>query len=379
MGFGMSSYFSRLRSVALAVIALACASASLAQQYVYTNDNIASANSTTVLSVDTTGSLKALHTYSTGGKGSGDGSDYGSQPIAATQTPTNWCLFVSNAGSSNIAAFRINLNNGTLTTVSGSPFADGASGEQMSGISLAVGGSKLLFAANSESDSISVMKVSSNCKLSLVGKVNLSYAPVGLKVTPNGNFLIASYLGPVDSFQIDYTNNTITELGPFPSKGAPAGVDVRCGSTRVFFGDANANTQVEVFAIDSNGQLSEVSDFTNADGSNSNNVLLSADQKKLYVTNNQSNQITVLSVSASGNLTFDSITTLNKPGAFSLGLATNKGGNLLFVSEVNNPEKIGVLAASGKSLQEVPNSPFRVINNDRAFGGVVFVPPYSCP
>jgi len=379
MRFGMSSYFSRLRLVALAAVALACASVSLAQQYVYTNDNIASANSTTVLSVDTTGSLKVLRTYSTRGKGSGSGSDYGSQPIAATHTSTNWCLFVSNAGSSNIAAFRINLKNGKLTTVPGSPFSDGASGEQMTGISLAVGKSKLLFAANSESDSISVMKVSSNCTLSLVGMVNLSYAPVALKVTPNGNFLIASYLGPVDSFHIDYKDNTITELGPFPSKGAPAGVAIRCGSTRVFFGDTNANTQVEVFAIHSNGKLSEVSDFTNQEGSSSNNVLLSPDQKKLYVTNNQSNQITVLSVSTSGHLTFDSITTLNKPGAYALGLATNKGGNLLFVSEVNDPEKIGVLAASGKSLKEVPNSPFSVVHNGRAFGGLVFVPTYSCP
>ena len=363
----------------LGAVALACASASSAQEYVYTNDNIASANSSTVLSVDTTGSLKVLHTYSTGGMGSGGGSDYASQPVAAAKTSANWCLFVSNARSSNIAAFRINLKNGRLTTVAGSPFSDGASGEQISGISLAVGRGKLLFAANSQSESISVMKVSSNCGLSLVGTVSLSYAPVALKVTPNGNYLIASYLGPVDSFSINYKGGTITELGPFPSQGAPAGIDIRCDSARVFFGDANATTEVEVFAIQSDGQLNEVSNFTDPHGSNSNNVLLSADQSKLYVSNNQSNQITVLSASKSGHLTFDSITTLHKPGEYALGLATNKAGNLLFVSEVNDPESIGVLAAKGKSLTEVPDSPFRVVNNDRAFGGLVFVPTYSCP
>ena len=375
----MSSHFPKLRFLMLGAAALACVSASLAQQYVYTNDNIASANSATVLSVDTTGSLKVLQTYSTGGMGSGGGSDYGSQPIAAARTSANWCLFVSNARSSSIAAFRINLNNGQLTKVSGSPFSDGASGEQMSGISLAVGESKLLFAANPESDSISVMKISSDCGLSLVGTVSLSYAPLALKVTPNGSYLIASYLGPVDSFSINYKAGTITELGPFPSKGAPAGIDIRCDSAMVFFGDANATTEVEVFAIHSDGQLSEVSNFTHPSGSNSNNVLLSANQSKLYVSNNQSNQITVLSAGKSGELTFDSITTLHKPGEYALGLATNKAGNLLLVSEVNDPESIGVLAATGKTLIEVPDSPFGVVNNDKGFGGLVFVPTYSCP
>lgn len=373
------SYFSKLWVFLLAAAGLACASASLAQQYVYTNDNIASSNSTSVLSVDSTGSLKVLHTYSTGGRGSGGASYYGSQPIAAAQTSANWCLFVSNAGSSSIAAFRVNSKSGKLTTVSGSPFSDGASGEQMSGISLAVGRGKLLFAANSESNSISVMQISSNCGLNRAATVTLSYSPVALKVTPNGNYLIASYMGPVDSFHVDYTDSTIAEIGPFQSKGAPTGIDIRCDSSKVFFGDANTKTQVEVFSIHSNGQLSEVSDFTDPNGSYSNNVLLSADQKKLYVTNNQSNQITVLSVARSGHLTFDHIITLRKPGEYALGLATNKGGNFLFVSEVNDPESIGVLAAKGTNLKEVPNSPFAVVHNDRAFGGLLAVPTYSCP
>jgi len=375
----MSCHCSKLRSLLLAAAALACASASLAQQYVFTNDNITSANSTTVLSVDTTGSLKVLQTYATGGMGSGGGSDYASQPIVAAETSANWCLFVSNARSSSIAAFRIDLMNGHLATVSGSPSSDGASRQQMAGISRAVGNGKLLFAANSESDSISVMKISSTCGLSLVGTVGLSYAPVALKVTPNGDYLIASYLGPVDSFRINYNTNSITELGPFQSQGATAGIDIRCDGTRAFFGDASASTEVEVFAINSDGQLSEVSKFTDPNGSNSNNVLLSADQNKLYVTNNQSNQITVLSVSTSAHLTFDSITTLHKPGEYALGLATNRGGNLLLVSEVNDPESIGVLAAKGNSLIEVPNSPFSVVNNDRAFGGLIFLPTNSCP
>jgi len=373
------NYFSKLGTFLFAAVGLTCASASLAQQFVYTNDNIVSSNSTSLLSVDSTGSLKVVHTYSTGGKGSGSGSYYASQPIAAAQTLANWCLFVSNAGSSNIAAFRINSKSGKLTTVSGSPFSDGASGEQMSGISLAVGKGKLLFAANSESGSISVMRISSNCALTLATTLNLSYAPVALKVTPNGDYLIASYMGPVDSFHINYNDGTITEIGPFQSRGAPAGIDIRCDGSKVFFGDTNAHTQVEVFSINRSGQLRKVSDFTDSKGTNSNNVLLSADQKELYVTNNQSNQITVLSVAGSGGLTFDHIITLRDPGEYALGLATNKAGTLLFVSEVNDPESIGVLVPRGTRLTEVPKSPFGVVDNNKAFGGLLAVPTYSCP
>lgn len=375
----MKGLISKSLLLLLAGAALSYAPAAEAQQFLYTNDNVATANSTTVLRVGTTGALTVLETYSTGGAGSGNGSYYASQPIAAAQTSANWCLFVANAGSSSIAAFKINPKKGKLTAVSGSPFADGESGSQPSGISLAVGNGELLFAANSRFYTISVMTISSDCALSLASTIDLSYAPVALKATPNGNYLIASYLVDVDSFSIDYQAGTLTEIGPFPAQGHPAGVDIGCDSSMVFFGDANANTQVEVFAINSSGQLSEVDNFTDPYGSNSNNVLLSADQKKLYVTNNQSNQISVLAVGTNGHLSFKDITNLNNPGEYALGLATNKAGKLLFVSEVNNPESIGVLAAKGTTLTEVPNSPFGVIDNGKAPGAMVAVPPCSCP
>ncbi|HEX8814240.1 MAG TPA: hypothetical protein VF753_01955 [Terriglobales bacterium] len=367
----------KLYLLVAAWVVSACVSA-VAQQYLYTNDNIASGNSTTALSTNQYGAISVLKSYSTGGNGSGEGSYYGSQAIVAAQTSANWCLFVSNNGSSTIAAFQINVQNGHLTAVSGSPFSDGESGDQAEGISLAQGKGELLFAGNSRFKNISVMKVASNCSLTFLNTVALSYSPVDLKVTPNNSHLIASYLGPVDAFKINYSTNQITEQGPFEAQGATAGIDIDCNSEYIFFGDAAATTQVEVFNL-TNGVLSEIDNFTDTQGENSNNVLLSSDQNKLYVTGNQSNQISVLAVSNSGNLSFSHIYGLRDPGSYALGLATSESGGQLFVSEVNKMESVGAFATRYKTLSELRNSPYSIVNNDRAFGGLVAVPTYSCP
>ena len=223
----MTRRFSKLRMLLLAGAAFSACLTCHAQQFVYTNDNIAESNSTTALTVSSKGSVTVLHSYATGGRGIGDSGFLASQPIASAQTAEKWCLFVSNSGSSNIAAFQVDVKNGSLTTVQGSPFSDGASGRQSYGMSLATGAGKLLFAANTTSNTISVMKISSDCALKLTSTTEVSYAPVGLKVTPNGNFLIASYLGPVDSFKIDYETGSVTELGPFAAQGPTAGIATR--------------------------------------------------------------------------------------------------------------------------------------------------------
>jgi 6-phosphogluconolactonase (cycloisomerase 2 family) len=373
----MNLQFWKVRGLLTAALLAGCISAS-AQQYLFTNDNIASGNSTTALGTNQYGAITVLQTYATGGKGSGEGSYFGSQPIIAAQTSDNWCLFVANNGSSTVAAFQINLQNGNLTAVSGSPFSDGESSDQPEGISLAQGKGQLLFAGNSRFNNISVMKISSDCSLSLANTVPLSYSPVALKVTPNAGHLIASYLGPVDAFHINYSSDQITEQGPFEAQGATAGIDIDCNSEYVYFGDASANTQVEVFSLQGS-EMTEIDNFTDTQGENSNNVLLSADQKKLYVTGNQSSQVSVLSVNGDGALTFAHIYKLKDPGSYALGLATGETGDQLFVSEVNTMESIGVFAAKWKTLTELKNSPYSIINNDRAFAGLAAVPGYSCP
>ncbi|MGA8492145.1 MAG: beta-propeller fold lactonase family protein [Terriglobales bacterium] len=349
-----------------------CAGNALGQQYIFTNDNVANSNnSTTALTVGKDGVLKVLKTYPTGGKSAGSGY-FALSPVTSAKTRLGDCLFVSNGGDSTIAAFQMDLFNGTLKAVHGSPFSDGVSGAQQFGVGLA-SGNRILFAGNTNDNSVSVLKIDNNCALKLLKVATVPASPAGMKVTPDGNFLIAAYIGQVDSFKINSTTGELTELGPFDTKGSAAGVDVSCDGTMAYFGDAAASTQVEAFSIGSTGELKELNNFTNKNGESSNNIMLSVDGTHLYVSNTMSNQITTLSVGSNGALTYDNTVKLNKPGLYALGLATGTGFDL-FVSEQNNPEAIGVLTTNGGTLKEVPGSPFNVLKNGSDPAGLTAVP-----
>jgi len=349
-----------------------------AQQYIFTNNNDSSgSNSITSLSVNGKGAIKVIKTYPTGGKSAGS-SYFALSPVTFAHTRLGDCVFVSNGGDSTIAAFQANLFNGTLAAVKGSPFADGVTTAQKFGIGLAVGANRLLFAGNTNTNSISVMRVGSTCSLTLLQKIAVTGSPAGMKVTPDGKFLIVAYIGQVDSFAIDYTTGKLTELGPFNTRGSAAGVEISCDGSTAFFGDAANNTQVEVFNIISTGGLNETDNFTNKNGQSSNNLLLSPDGTHLYVSNTSSSQITTLSVGAKGALTYDSSVKLNHTGVFALGLAMGSNGLDLFVSEQNDPEAIGVLAVSGNTVKEVPGSPFSVMRNGQDPAGLTAVPPRGC-
>lgn len=350
-----------------------CAGNAVAQQYIFTNNNVANAeNSTTAMTVSAKGVPRVLKTYPTGGKSAGSGY-FALSPITSARTRLGTCLFVSNGGDSTIAAFQMDLFDGALTAVHGSPFSDGVTGAQHLGVGLAAG-SSLLFAGNTNNNSVSVLRITSNCSLRILKQVTVRGSPAGMKVTPNGAFLIVAYIGQVDSFKIDASTGDLTELGPFTPKGSAAGVDISCDSSTAYFGDAASHTQVEAFSISSTGELKELNNFTNENGESSNNVILSVDGTHLYVSNTMSNQITTLSVGSNGALTYDGTLKLDKPGQYALGLSTGTSGLNLFVSEENNPESIGVLATNGGSLKEVPGSPFAVIKNGSDPAGLTAVP-----
>jgi 6-phosphogluconolactonase (cycloisomerase 2 family) len=372
----MKGLLERLRVLGLVMLGL-CATQVQAQQYIYTNDNVAGgANSTTALSVSAKGVVKLIKTYSTGGKSAGN-AYFSLSPITSARTRLGSCVFASNGGDSTIAAYQVNLFNGTLTAVHGSPFSDGESGAQQFGIGLAVG-NNLLFAGNTNNNSISVLRISAGCSLKEITKLSVKGSPAGMKVTHDGKYLIAAYLGRVDSFQIDYATGALTELGPFNPLGAAAGVEISCDSTTAYFGDAANNTQVEAFSISSAGELKELNNFTNKNGQGAYNLMLSGDGKHLYVSNTMSSQITTLSTGSAGALTWDSTVKLKKPGLFALGLAKGTSGADVFVSEQNNTEAIGVLAAKGGNLKEVAGSPFAVRKNGADPAGVTSLPVRVC-
>jgi len=368
-----------LRLIWTGAVVTLCASGLESQQFLFTNDNISKANSTTALTVQNGGALEVLKTYSTGGKGAGGQVFFGVNEIASAVTAAQTCLFVSNGGDSTIAAFTVDPSSGKLQAVSGSPFSYGVTGAQEGGIGLAAGNGELLFAGNTGSESISVLKISPSCSLTAGNTYKLSGSPDGMKVTPNGNYLIISYFGgSVDSFKIGYSGGKLTEMGPFSSQGATAGVDISCNSQFAYFGDLASNTEIEVFSL-SKGILTELQNFTNSNGVSSANILLGATGSRLYLSNTLSNQITTLTVGMNGKVTYGSTVNLNSPGLYALGMTMGANDPHLFVSEQGNPEMIGVLSTRKKTVREVGGSPFDVIKNGEDPASVAAVPTFTCP
>jgi len=325
--------------------------------------------------------VTAIKTYSTNSLGS-DGSYFAQIEIASAQTKTNECLFVADGYNDDVAAFTIRMADGTLKTVAGSPFVSGGSSGGR-GIGLAVSntsGQPLLFAGNPLSNTITAFVIKPNCALKKGKTVSTAGSPIGMKATPDGKYLLTAYLGQVDSFQIKNAKGNLVELGPFSANGATAGVEISCDSTTAYFGDASSETEVEVYSISSAGKLTEINNFTNTTGINSNNVLLSVDGKTLWVSNTMSvpPAITTLTVGSGGALTYDSTTSLQGSGQYALGLATTKSGKKLFVVETNNDENIGVLKAKGTTLTEVPGSPFSGTQNSFISFSLTAVPGKSC-
>lgn len=335
-----------------------------ATHYVVTDNDIYRAtNSATVFKLSGA-SLKRSKPLLTGGWGLGGGY-FGTTLQTVATVGSNMCVFVSDPGSDDIAAFNSTTKVGNYSDPTGS----GA----WSGISLVARGTTL-YAAYSASVSIGVWTINSNCSLTLANAAmnTPTYVPVNdLAVSPNGKTLVVSYAQQnVDSYAV--SGSTLTEKGPYNTFGDTAGIDITKDSKFAIFGDFSTTaTQVEILAINSDSSLGRSDEYNVAEGGqDSNEVWLSPDQTLLYVSNNVSLQVTTLKFKEGAaigkRLAFDCITKLNNPGKAifnSAGLATESStgtGGYLYVAEWGNPSAVALLKLpKGGCPAEVSGSPFR--------------------
>jgi len=355
--------------------------------FVYTNNDIISRpNSVSGFSVDANGSLTPISgsPFLTGGIGTGNGF-FASNRITSV---VKGFLYVGNGGSDNVSAFSIDPSSGILTPVPDSPFATGGTAGAI-GISLAATpDDNFLIAASGASNTITVYSIGANGGLKLASTPFIGGPggfPDGIKVTPDGKFLVVAHpnAGVVSMFGISPTGVLTSVPGsPFPASGPVTGVDCDCNSSYIFAGNANLNeTQVSVFTIALNGALSQISGspFTGS-GLNSNVVVLSPDDKRLFVSNQGSNTVTVFSVASSGALTLVQGSPFDAPGAlFPSGMATNQSGTFLYVTSANSKIYGYSLAADGTPFKPVRDSPFSTGAGGLALSLTVFPPKSCCP
>ena len=352
--------------------------------YVYTNNNDQGPNTISAFSVDANGALTPIagSPFATGGSGIGGGFFAANRVTIGT---AGKFLFAANEQTNNVSVFSIDPATGALTLVLGSPFPTG--GASGSGISLGVTpDNQFLFASSSGSNTITVFSVATNGTLTPISGSPFAAGgvPDGIKVSPDGRFLAVALISndAVAIFSIA-SNGALTAVpgSPFPAAalGSVAGVDINCAGSLLFGGEANlTGTNIDVFSMGSNGALTPIagSPFNNlGTGVNSNVVVLSPSDEHLFVSNQVSDTISVFNVASDGSLSLVSGSPVAAPGGPPAMMATNQAGTLLYVSQDNGAVSVFTIAADG-SLSPVPGSPFFI--GMPSVAGVAAFPSKNC-
>jgi len=392
------------RPVAQLLLALglsSCASLWAQGTFVYTNDNVAAANTVSGFSVGSNGALTLLSGFpvSTGGTGTGGGLYVASRILAS---PLDDFLYVANGGSGNVSVFSIDPGTGSLTAVPGSPFATATPPGSPQDLQLAVTpDNKFLLAVEVVAKQITVFSIGSNGALTVAAgsPYSISYNATGLKVTPDGKFLavvLADLTGNATVDQIAMysigSDGTLTAVPGSPFSTAPnsaVNVDVNCGANTLFAFETNTTeTEAGVFAIAANGSLSQISGspFSFSSGAGSNGGILSPNGQTLFVSNQFSGTVTALTAASGGALSLVAGSPfaanvgscpLTGTGTCPAGMAMNAAGTFLFVASIS-PEVAVFSAAANGVLTAVAGSPFSSGQAGSAANSLALSPPQVC-
>jgi len=309
--------------------------------FLYTINDQAAGNTVTAFRVLPGGTLILIGTFMTGGTGSGG--FFGTQPRIAATISRNF-LFAGNSGSSDISVFQIDTDTGVPTLV-GTPVGSG--GDDSFGFSLAVTpNGKFLYVANFNSSDISAFRIGWNGTLTPIGSplpLPTGSNPFSIKVTPDGEFVAATLPfvgvgGSVAMFRIG-AGGALTSVGSFPQGGPSTettDLDIGCKSDLLFAAHTGSGTVVSVATIADDGTLTPIggSPFAFASGSDSDTaVVLTPDNRHLFVNNLLSNTITSLDVAQGGSLTLETpVPFANSGGDLPAGIGVNREGTLLYVA-----------------------------------------------
>jgi 6-phosphogluconolactonase (cycloisomerase 2 family) len=285
---------------------------------------------------------------STGGYGI-QGGFFGTQRVSSVASLTAPCLYVSDAGTNDIAAVSL-PGQQLMGTYSASATDDGSA----NGIGLAVN-SHYLYASFTASNTIATFSLQGNCGLTFLGDVTATGlqggSVVGMAVS--GNILVVAYGdGSIQSFNVtngmpvsnaDLQNSSgyggSIGFGSVISGNMPSGVDITQNGKFAIFGDIGASTVVEVSSL-ATGKLARTAVYSLGPGIDAGAIRLSPDQKLLYMANSEGGTVTAAFFNATTGAVTKGCTSPTLSGFNSrpwLGSVatrdTSGSGNVLYVAE----------------------------------------------
>ncbi|MBI3476340.1 MAG: beta-propeller fold lactonase family protein [Acidobacteria bacterium] len=362
-----------LLCAALLIVSLVAVSgtAAGATPYVVANDDSSFPfTGVSFFAVGPNGGLTRKGEVATPGTGIGGGY-FGANRIIVLNSPSQACVFASEAGSGDVVGIDIN----TLS-VGGSASGSDTDAGTGNGIGLAAN-AQYLYADFTDSNTIGTFRVLSGCGLMFVSSVSVVGAEDGgiNGLAAHGNMLVATYTdGTIESFDIangppvSHGDKQLS-TGTVRSKGAtfPNSIDITSDGRFAIFGDTSTSMVVEVSDI-SSGKLTKTRVYTSTTSISSSNVMLSPDESILYVVNTQGDSVTALFFHKTTGVltkgcTSDPIRGHSSNFSYLAGAAlmsSTGNGSGIYVAEFPSGIARMKLKVKGKvcSWREVPQSPF---------------------
>jgi len=345
--------------------------------YVVTNDDVPPSLATSVsfYAVGTNGQLAMKAKILTGRGGIGGGY-FAANRVNVLDSGNAECVYASDAQNGEIQGISVE----TLKIAghaNGSKQDTGAS----NGVGLAMN-SKYIYASFTDLSTIGTFQVQPGCKLSFVGDITVAGLQGGVidGMAVHGDIMVVTYGdGSIQSFNIsagvpvsngDEQNSTGSSRG----NTYPSAVDITQDGHYAIFGDTSPFTVVEISDI-SSGKLTPTVFYRLGNAINSSNILLSPDETLLYISNNQSGNLTAAFFDKStGKVSRGCVsrplkgfvTDWSYTASLALEETTGTGG-MIYVAEFGAPSSIGeveVKSAKGKcTLTESSKSPIADLNS----------------
>jgi hypothetical protein len=304
------------------------------------------------------------------------GGFFGTQRVAMQPSSSAQCVYVSDAGTNDIAAINISGMSPVLVgTYTGSSSDNG----NTNGIGMVVN-QNYLYAGYTASNTIATFSVSAGCSLTFLGDISVTPLDGGFiaGMALNGNILVAAYIdGSIQSFNtangIPISNNDEQYSAGYAQAYFPDGVDITQDGHYAIFGDAAITTAIEVSDI-SSGKLTPTILYPLGDAVrsiapvvNSSVVRLSPDESLLYIANSQSGNVTAAFFNknngkVAGGCASQPLSGFYNPWAYIGSLATRDTagtGNVLYAAEFASFIAIINVSSTGTActLTEAPSSP----------------------
>jgi len=321
--------------------------------------------------------LTFQNSVNTGGIGIGGGF-FGSPRVTLLPDPSAQCVYASDAGSGDIAAINIQMQQ-LVGNFSASANDSGTS----NGIGLVMN-KDYLYAGYTLSNTIATFAVGAGCQLSFLGDISVTPLNGGwvAGMALSGNILVVTYIdGSIQSFNtangIPMSNNDEQNAAGFAAAFFPDGVDITQDGHFAIFGDAAVPTTVEVSDL-SSGKLAPTVQYTigvatNAvgPGANSATIRLSPDESLLYIGNSQSGNVTAAFFNKStGKVTSGCASQLlnsfYNPWSYVGALATRDAtgsGNVLYAAEFGSSIAIINVTSTGTTCKLTESSASPVGDN----------------